>query len=189
MKTKKSTIKSKDEGYEDLYICLNDSQNKRKNLLLGMKDSLVMQEEYSRILEIRKNKAAILSEIKKGYENLNKNYQELRKSLPNVKNTINYTEKELAELESQVNMLKKDTKYNKEAITLDEEIINELSTSNKSLKEITKKPDPKKVEKAKPQVKKEEPKIQSASDIKQKVTKIDRIKNNLQVIESKLKNI
>lgn len=186
MKTKKSTINSKDTGYEDLYICLNDAQQKRKNLLLGMKNSLVMQEEYSKILEIRKNKAAILSEIKKGYESLNKNYQELRKILPNVKNTINYTEKELAELENQVKMLKKDTIYNKEEIILSEKVIEELQTTDKNLRKI--------VEKEKPKTKKkarfsEELEIQPISAIKQKLTKIDRIKNNLQVIESKLKTI
>lgn len=187
MKAKKKTITSKEEGYEDLYICLNDAQYKRKNLLLGMKNSLLMQEEYERIIEIRKNKSAILNEIKKNYDSLNKKYQEFRKALPNVKNTISYTEKELSELENQVNMLKKDTIYNNENIILDEKVIEKLSDSNKNLREVSQKI--KETHLKNPQIKKEEVKIEPVSVIKQKLTKIDRIKNNLQVIESKLKNI
>jgi chromosome segregation ATPase len=181
MKTKKSTVKEK--GYEDLYICMSNAKEKRKYLLTGIKTSLVMQEEHERVLELRKEKAFVINEIKKGLEKLNKDYQQVKKELPNVKNVITYTEKEISELENQIHMLKEEEKINVRDIKLEEHMKDYLEESKESLKEVKKKiitTNNTKIEEVKPHTKKK---------TDHKLTKVDRIKNNLSVIEAKLKNM
>jgi hypothetical protein len=82
----------------DLYIPMNDYSEKRKSLLVALKDTLVVQEESEKVFLIRKRKAEILREIKKNMDSLNSDYQKVRKLMPNVKNVISNTEKEINEL-------------------------------------------------------------------------------------------
>jgi len=95
---------------------------KRQDLLNGIKNSLVMQGEYEKILAIRKDKYTNLKDIKKLLAKTNRKYQELRKNLPNVRNIISYTEKELSELEEQIKMLKIDSNKVTVDIVVDKEV-------------------------------------------------------------------
>ena len=92
---------------ENMYICMNDITLKRKYILQSLKSSLVLQEEQEKVMQIRAEKMLVLNDIKKEMESINLKYQSLKKLLPNVKNVISYTEKELNELDSQIDFLKK----------------------------------------------------------------------------------
>jgi predicted secreted protein len=154
---------------EDLYVSMQDPNEKRKNLLLAIKNSLIMQEEHDKILEIRREKQSLLSEIKQDMLLLSKTYQKLKTVVPNVKNIIPDTEKEINVLRSQMRSLKNNIYTDKEKIIERENIEKKLET----------------------------PDIKTISDIENKLkisekksmTKMDRIKNNLKVIESKLSNL
>lgn len=170
------------QNQEDLYICMYDVNEKRKNLLGGIKNSLIMQEEYEKIKELRQNKALIEKEIKKNLDEINKKYQELKKDLPNVKNIISYTEKEIEELDSQINILEEDNRKNLENIELEKNLKKKLKKSNSSLRnkkdsDMEQKKELKKNTVTKPK------------KVTKKVSKLDRIQNNLRVIEEKLKQI
>lgn len=185
MKAKNKNIRSiEKETYEDLYVCMYNAKEKRKHLLTGIKNSLVMQGEFEKINEIRKDKIKVLNEIKRGMEDLNKSYQQLKKELPNVKNVISYTEKELDELEKQIHMLKEEEKINQRDIKIEEYMQETLRDNKGSLKKIIEKKEDKKLA---PKATKDE-NTQTTQNPKN-LTKLDRIKNNLKVIESKLKEI
>ena len=174
-----ATQKRKNQSADDLYVCMHDSNAKRKYILYGIKNALVMQEELEKLTLVRKEKTKTLNEIKKGMNDLNSLYQnKLKKYFPNVKNLISYTEKELNELESQVDRLKGSLVADETNAKLSEEIIEELKeTKKKSSKSLNKDL----LEEAKAKVpKKKTPK---------NLSKLDRIKNNLSVIESKLKDL
>lgn len=162
---------------ENLYVRINDITLKRKYLLESLKSSLILQEEREKIIHIRSEKIQLLNQIKKETDVINLKYQSLRKLLPNVKNIISYTEKELNELDSQVDMLKIDVKSKTREIAVDEKTRENLisgmglrgthkSRSSSEVKTVSKEP-----------------------ELKKPLTKLDRIQNNLKLIESKLKNI
>ena len=179
MKTKnKNIITSNDQCYEDMYICMHNAKEKRKHVLTGIKNSLVMQEDLEKIVEIRKNKAQIQGEIKRSLDKISNTYQELKKEMPNVKNIISYTEKEIEALERQVHVLKNEEKINQRDWILEEKLQQKLSETNKTLKQLNKKVGSKVLLKENPQTSPKAP-----------LTKLERIKNNLKVIESKLKEI
>ncbi len=140
-----------------------------------------MQGEYEKILAIRKDKYTNLKDIKKLLAKTNRKYQELRKNLPNVRNIISYTEKELSELEEQIKMLKIDSNKVTVDIVVDKEVKGKLEKSNKGLREELSRSKNKRAKLKKAPVVKLE--------TKSKLTRLDRIKNNLNVIESKLKDI
>ncbi len=184
--------------YDDLYVCMLDAAGKRKDLLEGIKLSLVMQQESERIAEMRKEKAEILNDVKKGLAKLNQDYQDLRKLMPNVKNVISLTEQELIELDSQIEMLKTDINYDKENIELDRSLENSIYEAN-DLNQYDEEfiPADKPKPKLKPKVveKKHEPiepkyreRIINVKSV-DGMSKLDRIKNNLKVIEGKLRNL
>lgn len=183
-KVTKKRVSVEDSAMSNLYVNLSDIKTRRKNLLYALKYSLIVQEEYEKITDIRAEKVEVLSEIKKSIEGLNRNYQKIKKALPNVKNVLSYTEKELKDLESQVEMIKGDIRNKKETINTEEHIIDNLKSSM-NLKEA------KKVAGFVEESKKEDltPKKQAKKKVHKKVapvTKLDRIKNNLKIIESKL---
>ncbi len=172
---------------DDLYICLHDAVNKRKLLLLALKNSLIVQEEYEKILELRRAKKDTLSKLKSNVDLINSKYQEIKKLLPNVKNVLSYTQKELTELESQIDSIKSSMKQ-EEQILKDEEIL------EKKLKE-TLKIEPKKqtTKEVLPTTDIDPSSVKTPKVVKKvkksPVTKIDRIKNNLSLIEEKLKGL
>jgi len=165
---------------DNLYISMSDVTNKRKTLLSSIKDSLILQEETEQIKEIRLRKSEITKNIKLEMNALNSDYQELRKLLPNVKNVISFTEKELTDLEGQITQLKKDIKSDEGRIKVEET----LKESIKKGEEINPKTSTKSVVVSK---KKTVPKAKPIP--KRTLTKMERIKNNLKVIESKLDNL
>lgn len=186
---------SKEETNDTMYVCLSEPTEKRKSILSSLKTSLILQEEHERILEIRQTKAKLVKDIKKDMDSLNSSYQELKRHLPNVKNVISYTEKELSVLEGNINMLRSDIESNESNIALEEDIsdrlkeINSLKTSghNKPHNSELEEHDPRK---SNPQVggslnKNQKIKKPSSKDL----SRLDRIKNNLKVIESKLNDI
>lgn len=182
--TKSSNHRKSAAEYDSLYICMKDADMKRKNLLLGIKDSLVMQEEYRKIADFRIEKNLLLKEIKKDMESIKSEYDKLRKLLPNVKNILPATEKELMELDEQITMLRHDIEADKEGI----EMRKEIKTTTKVPKldvEVSEKPSQKyktiatKLEKTK----------ESEKSHEKENPRLDRIKNNLSIIENKLKNL
>jgi len=177
MKKNKSIKKSPE--YDNLYISMVDVNNKRKSLLSTIKDSLIMQEEYEKVKSLRKSKFDILNDIKKNMKNINLGYQKLKKVLPNVKNVLAYTENELSHLEDQVSMLKSNISSENNEILKNESLITSLNSGN-----VLSKISP---NKKKPIVKKVVKKVHK--DVSKELSKLDRIKNNLKVIEAKLGDI
>jgi len=140
---------------DNFYVSIKDFNNKRKNLLLTIKDSLIMQEELEKIKELRKNKFNILNEIKKNMHLINSDFHKLKKLFPNIKNMISYTEKEIGEVETSISEIE----LNK-ILDINQNNINSFKKENIS-----------------------------KSTFNLNSNKIDRIKNNLKVIESKLNNL
>lgn len=180
--------KNTENDLDTLYVSIADPIQKRKNILLAIKNSLIVQEEHSKIISVRNQKQEVLSMIKKNLNDVNSDYQKLKKVLPNVKNIISYTEKELSELESQIDNLKGSIAYDKEAIKESEQVVNKLRKTtgsinlkkeDENIKEVKKTPEL--VEVKNTSVEKNNKKIP--------LSKLDRIKNNLAVIEAKLKKI
>lgn len=172
-------IKKSTDTYGDLFIPMHDVSEKRKNLLLSIKNSLVMQEEYEKVIMIRAKKAEILKTIKKGMTSLNSDYSKIKKHFPNVKNVLSNTEKEISILESQINILKNSNVKNSN------EILKKLDMEKKLGKKITS---------PKPEVKKElvaeKPKVAPKPTPKPKpLTKKERVRANLKALESKLQHL
>jgi CRISPR/Cas system-associated protein endoribonuclease Cas2 len=175
--------KKSKESYGDLFIPMYGVSEKRKHLLLSMKNSLVMQEEYEKILMIRANKAEILSTIKKGMTSLNSDYSNLKKHFPNVKNVLSNTEKEINVLESQINLLKNSNVKNSDdilkKIELEQKIekvkVEKQPIEAPVIQKIVTNPVSKAVKKAQIETK--------------PLTKKERVKANLKSIESKLNSL
>ena len=183
--------KKLDSGYEDLYVSMTNVSDKRKSILEGIKASLMMQQEHDAVMEIRRNKALITKEIKNSLDRVNKLYADLRKELPNVKNVLSYTEKEINELEQQIKSLKIDTRANIENIRLESSMKRKLETSKHGLNEMKEKALEKKAQKEQEHSKTSQHsgKLILSTETSHKLSKLDRIQNNLKVIESKLKNL
>lgn len=181
--TKPSSSHSKVQSNENLFICINDVSLKRKYLLESLKYSLVLQEEHEKIKEIRVRKAEILLNIKNEMESVNLKYQSLKKILPNVKNVISFTEKELNELDMQVEFLRRDVKNKTKEIEIEERTAENVAAGMKLYKNrkvgYTENSEVKVLNVAKPKEK----------EVNKPLTKLERIQNNLKLIESKLKNI
>lgn len=177
------SLNSNQKGYDNLYVALFDPEEKRKNILFSIKHSLIIQEEHEKVLEIRKEKSRVLNEIKSEMESLNSTYQKLRKFLPNVKNVISHTEKELNTLEDNIEMFKNEIDVAKNSIKLDEQIQSKLK-SKSSEKETLLSKDSFDVDKEEPSEIPKQIKTKSS-----KMSRLDRIQNNLKVIESKLNKV
>lgn len=176
---------------EVLYISLEDPVEKRKNILSSLKNSLIMQEEAEKIKSVRENKIVLLNNIKNNIAEILKKYDELRKKLPNVKGTLSLTEKEITELESHIKNMKDSIKYEREHIKEEQELKKkvkrgELHEVYEKLKEREEK---EKGSNKKSNKKKEPNKEFMDSSQEKKLSKRERIKNNLEVIEDRLNNL
>ncbi|MFW5704818.1 MAG: hypothetical protein ACOCXG_03150 [Nanoarchaeota archaeon] len=154
-------VAKKQTASDNLYINFYNAQEKRKDLLTCIKNSLVMQEEYEKLIKVRAGKKDISNEIKKRIELISSKYQDLKKLLPNVEAAILNTQKDLEKLEPQKTPQMKKKKVEEEKI---------VSPKTEEKKESKPKTSTKSVPTSKPQ----------------NVGKLDRIKNNLKVIEAKL---
>ena len=152
-----ATNKKSINNDSSLYIQFNDVKEKRKNLLLAIKKSLILQEEYEKLVAIRSEKRKILKEIKEKFEKINSNYQKIKREIPSMK-TIDDSEREINKLDNEVTS---------------------IDIKNKKLPKNINKSNSKTNNKNQPQ--------QNSS--KQEVSKLDRLKNNLKVIESKLNKL
>lgn len=180
--------KTKKQLNEDLYVCMSNVVEKRKSLLECVKESLIIQKEFEDVKVIREKKALIRKEVKKKLDLLNQEYQNLKKMLPNVKNIISYTEKEIGDLDSQINILESNKIADEKNIALEKSLKKKLEESSDLKKKVVLK---KSLDKKKEDLK-EEPVVvhkNISSKKKSKLSQIERIENNLKVIESKLKNI
>lgn len=173
--------KTPQDSYGELYIPINEISEKRKSLLLSIKDSLLMQEEYEKVMQIRAKKYEVSKTIKKGLASLNSDYQKVKKLLPNVKNVLSNTEKELNELELQISRLKKENLLNSKTIDRLNDFEDEVKGTPKKEVEVVMAEEKKKAPAKKTKTVKPAP--------TKPLTKKERVKNNLKVIEAKLKSL
>ncbi|MFT4244525.1 MAG: hypothetical protein ACMXYB_03675 [Candidatus Woesearchaeota archaeon] len=187
----------------DLYVCVYDVINKRKSLLSALKNSLISQEEYELLQSSRKIKYHHILEMKKELEHINAMYGRLQKLFPNTRHILNYAEKEMKELEYQVDNLVHSRKIEElELENLDhlKEELNEIDKQeiyqrsqiilNKDLHHDPIKEKEIKKEKEEEEYKSKLSKISySPANTDKKESKLNRIKNNLAIIEEKLKNL
>jgi hypothetical protein len=162
--------------YSDLYVTIDGGVEKKKELLKVIKNVLVIQKEIERILKLKRIKTEIINDSKKVLLSMSEEIYNLNKSFPNVKNIISYTEKEIISLEKNVTFLKGAVNSDERAIKHVSCIINEMKQKEKTENKQVEKPIKVEEEKKKPVLKK-------------KLTKIERIENNLKVIEEKLKGL
>lgn len=180
---------------DDLYVCITDVLNKRKSLLNALKDVLIAQEEYEILKNTRSKKYHLIEEFKSNVTKINSLYMTLEKLFPNTKHIISFAEKELHELEHQVNLLH-------QTMDVDQRELEELETLEHSL-----------VETEVPLEEREELIHGNMRDIygrndgyeysnlmehrikpineeaRSKHSKLSRIQNNLAIIEQKLKQL
>ena len=192
MVVKKKVVRKGTDNLDNLYISMHNPKDKRKDILNSIKNSLVMQDEYEKVIGVRKEKHILLNEIKKEMSSLNSNYQKLKKLLPNIKGVLSYTEKELNELNQTVNVLRSDIKSDNEKIAVTEGL--EYSIANGELNKNNKQNTNNINDKEKINSKQKTNTNPKKKELKKKVipvklSKLDRIKNNLKVVESKLNSM
>lgn len=166
-------VKKINTNSDNLYVSMYDVTEKRKSLLTSLKDSLVLQEEHESLLSVRDEKREVLKAIKKGMDAISSDYQKLKKILPDVKNVLAHTENELSELEVQANLLKKSKSNISSKKVGSTQIQAETSSKVKSHKKssngyVT---------------------DNASKKVNSNLSKLDRVRNNLKVIEDKLKGI
>ncbi|MCH8519453.1 MAG: hypothetical protein LAT82_01730 [Nanoarchaeota archaeon] len=175
----------------DLYVCVYDVVNKRKSLLSALKNSLVSQEEFEILQSSRTAKYHYIQEMKKELEKINSLYAKLQKLFPNTRHILTFAEKEMKELEHQVGNLVK----SREIEDLELENLDHLKEELEEIEE-------EKVHQRNQKILKtnldynpselEEEKLSSLYSSKHpqnKESKLNRIQNNLSIIEEKLKNL
>ena len=162
------SIKSK-MSYENLYVTLSRSSEKRKLILSLIKGSLNFQEEIEKFNQIRILKRDIKEDIKKMLLEINNEYQLIQKNLPNVKNILSYSEKEIDVISRNIEVLKEEMSYDKKMIDKQENYV-EILKENSNIQNDSKV-------------------LKAQKEVKKPVTKADRIKSNLKFIEEKLKTL
>ena len=169
-------------NYENLYVSVEKTSEKRKVILGLIQSSLSFQEDIEKLNQIRSLKKDIKEDIKKLLLDINNEYLKIHKNLPNVKNVISYNEKEVEILDRNIEFLKKE-------MNTDRKLIEKEVYFKKSLegKDLTQEESKKDNEKSKEKVVSEE--VENTIKRKKPATKIDRIKNNLKYIEEKLKKL
>jgi chromosome segregation ATPase len=174
------TVKSQNK-YQSLYVTVDNGVDKKKEVLKIIKNVLLLQKEIERILKLRRIRSEILADSKEVLFSMNEEIQDLNKNFPNVRNIISFTEKEITTLEKDITFLKDEVK-------VDEKTINNTRKMIEKMKQIPTEERLKKGERKleKGEVKKEEVILPS---VPKKMTKMDRIENNLKVIEEKLKGL
>ena len=168
-------------NYENLYVSVEKTSEKRKVILGLIQSSLSFQEDIEKLNQIRSLKKDIKEDIKKLILDINNEYLKIHKNLPNVKNVISYNEKEVEILDRNIEFLKKEMNTDRKLI--EKEVYFKKSLEGKDLEEESKKG---RVETKEQKVSKE---VEHTIKTKKPATKIDRIKNNLKYIEEKLKKL
>ena len=161
-------VKSK-MSYENLYVTLNRSSEKRKLILNLIKGSLSFQENIEKFNQIRSLKKDIKEDIKKLLLEINNEYQLIQKNLPNVKNIVSYGEKEVDILNRNIKSLEDEIKFDKKIIDKQENYVDSLKEN--------------------PDIQSHKQVLKIQKEVKKPVTKADRIKSNLKFIEEKLKTL
>ncbi len=149
---------------EELFISISDPKEKRKSMLLALKESLLLQNDLERIKLIRAQKYGIIKEIKKKIKELENSYRNLKNLLPSTKSVMSYIEKELKLIDREIGTLRKDEEYDKkqeEKLELMKRKITNNPTYTHTEQKSTNK----------------------------EISRLDRIKNNLKVIEEKLNKL
>ncbi len=170
-------MKTQKTHNEDLYVAINDVYNKKKSVLISLKDSLVLQEEYEKFMDVRKTRLAVLKEIKTEMDTLGKMFQGLVKEFPNVRSIITQTEKEIREISTNIKSIRSSISAEEQDIFKLEEFERSLKQEKKGSVASIKKPNL------------NSGKISKIDNKSLPESKVDRIKNNLEVIEQKLKGL
>ncbi|MFP4402093.1 MAG: hypothetical protein ACLFPL_02580 [Candidatus Nanoarchaeia archaeon] len=193
----------------DLYVCVTDVINKRKSLLKALKTSLLAQEESEVIYNIRKQKFEKIDLLKKEIERINTEYAKLQKLFPNPKNVISFAEKELNELEHQVENLIETNRINREEMEELEDLEQNLDETDEELygrqEELKSKLKAAKSDEDSQfvlntnlsrnyympdqEVENLKSKTYTPKNTTKKMSKLDRIQNNLSIIEKKLNGL
>ncbi len=184
MATRKNTKKKikSNINYNSLYVNYNEPKEKRRILLNTIKDSLVLQKEYEIISNIRGNKYELIKKIKSNLNEIKNKYSEMKKILPNVKNVFSHIENEVKFINKEIETLKKSEKFEEEKVK------NLIKVKKKMIG--TRRLDIKKSEHSKVTSKKsKDEKLNVSSKKNAKLSKLDRIKHNIEVIENKLKTL
>lgn len=167
---------------DDLFICVTDVINKRKSLLNSLKISLLAQEEYEVVHNLRTQKYQQLENLKKEMNQINNLYSKLEKLFPNTKHVISYAEKELNELDHQINLINQSRKLEDRELEELEVAQDEVADTEFSLEE--------REEEIRESLKKNSSNSHSEKkDSYNANSKLGRIQNNLKIIEQKLKHL
>lgn len=170
---------------QDLYVCVHDIINKRKSLLQALKITLVAQEESELVNNVRSQRYLEIENIKKELAKVNALYQKLQKLFPNVKGIMTHAEKEINYLHNQIQVLSNTNKANGKELEMLEKMNDSLVDIRKEEIKEEKKELRKMTNSLKPKTHKPKKKVEE----KPQLSKLDRIKNNLSIIEDKLKDL
>lgn len=181
----KSKLKSGVE--DDLFICVTDVLNKRKSLLNSLKISLQAQEECEVVHNLRGEKYQYLETLKKEINHINNLYSKLQKLFPNTKQVISYAEKELNELDHQINLLNQSRQIEEKELDELETAYDEIGEADESLEEREEIIHHSTKDYSTPIEKNH--KENNEDNYHKKNSKLGRIQNNLQIIEEKLKHL
>ena len=177
----KKSLSSHHENEQDLYVCVLDVVNKRRSLLSALKTALLAQEECEVVTKLRRQRYQHIDALKKELAHINSLYVRLQKLFPNVKNILTHTEKEVNELHSQITVLATSQRVDKKELDDLRHLTHSLEKSEEGLGSIQER-----VEEITTRSSELEEKEVSS---KKPLNKLDRIKNNLSIIESKLKDL
>lgn len=166
---------------DDLFICVTDVLNKRKSLLNSLKISLLAQEECEVVSNLRSQKYQYLETLKKEINEINNLYLKLQKLFPNTKHVISYAEKELNELDHQINLLNQSRQIEEKELDELETAYDEIGEADESLEE--------REELIRDSLKHNSTVDEEKKDSYNKNSKLGRIQNNLKIIEQKLKHL
>lgn len=153
---------------ECLYISFAEPKEKRKYILKGVKSSLEIQENILRIKEIRKAKTGLYKTLKKEMEELEEINKKLRTTFPNPNEIIPSVESESQLIQNDVDKLlgkkPQEKKTKKQTNTKKETKEKKTEQKETNIKEIN-------------------------TTHTKKLSKLERIKNNIQLIEEELKKV
>ncbi len=170
-------------GYENLYVILDNSNDKRKVILNNTAKILKLQKSIERIFKIREVKVKIIQDIKEMIFAISEDLQSFQRNLPNVRNIISFTEKEINTIEKNITVVEKKLDKDNEDLDKTMELIENIK--KEGLVPETK------VKKVIPQKEEEKEVINKKEDVpkEKKLSKLERIENNLKVISKKLRGL
>lgn len=185
-KKKKITKIDSQDSVQDLYVRYTDVHERRKLVLQGLKSALVSQQQCEDVVKLRSQRYTCIDEVKKEMVAINSSYNKLQKIFPNVRNLISHTEKEIKELHEKIDVLTSQKQMSEDEI----EVLDEMT---KTLEKLDRKH--KKLESPEVEPPKKKMMINSSTNVEEhhekpkKLTKLERIQNNLSIIEEKLKHL